>query len=39
MGSIDLNLTKDGDKLRGPLIVKQGGEEILRADMGLLFDK
>lgn len=36
MGSIDMNLIQDGDKLRWPLVIKQWSEEILRANIGLL---
>jgi hypothetical protein len=35
MGSIDMNLIPDGDILRGPLVIKSGSDEMLRANIGL----
>lgn len=39
MGSIDMVLSPQGDMLKGPLIVKSGTDEILRADIGLRIDE
>ncbi|MBP9779827.1 hypothetical protein KBD33_04380 [Candidatus Gracilibacteria bacterium] len=38
-GSVDMSLTSVGNMLRGPLVIKSGSEEVLRANIGLRLEE
>ncbi len=39
MGSVSMELTPQGDKIAGPLVVKEGSNDLFRANIGLLVDE
>jgi hypothetical protein len=38
MGAMDLELTQDGDMIRGPFVLRVGEEEVMRATVGLIVE-
>jgi hypothetical protein len=39
MGSVSMDLVPQGDKIVGPLVVKEGSNTLLNANIGLLVDE